>query len=119
VRAAAAQQPILVNFYASWCIPCAEEADILGTVAAEGIPIWGISYKDKTVDLQRYLDKYGNPYKRLADDVTGRVAIDWGVDAVPESFLIDHAGIIRWHRGGPLTDELVRDELKPALKAIA
>ena len=119
LRAAAAKQPLLVNFYASWCIPCAEEADVLAAIAAQKIPLWGIAYEDKPAALKQYLDRNGNPYQRLASDRTGSVAIDWGVYGVPETFLIDRAGIIRWHRAGPLTDDSVRDELQPALKAVA
>jgi cytochrome c biogenesis protein CcmG/thiol:disulfide interchange protein DsbE len=119
VRAAAAKQPLLVNFYASWCIPCAQEADVLAAIAAQNIPLWGIAYEDKPAALKQYLDRYGNPYQRLASDRTGSVAIDFGVYGVPETFLIDRAGIIRWHRAGPLTEDSVRDELQPALRAVA
>jgi cytochrome c biogenesis protein CcmG/thiol:disulfide interchange protein DsbE len=119
LRAAAAQKPLLVNFFASWCIPCAQEAEMLGSVAAEGIPVWGIAYKDTPAKAAKFLDQYGNPYQKIADDRAGLVGIDWGIDGVPESFLIDRAGIVRWHIGGPLTDDTVRDDLRPALKAVA
>ena len=118
LRAAAAKQPLLVNFYASWCIPCAEEADILGSLAAQGVLLWGVAYEEKDT-WKKYLEQYGDPYQRLADDRNGRVAIDWGVYGVPETFLIDRAGIVRWHRAGPLTPDAVRDELQPALRAVA
>jgi cytochrome c biogenesis protein CcmG/thiol:disulfide interchange protein DsbE len=119
LRAAAAQGPLLVNFFASWCIPCAQEADLLGTLGAEGIPIWGIVYEDKDEAAKKYLDQYGNPYRRLACDVQGRTAIDWGVDGVPETFVLDRSGVVRWHKAGPLTDDSVRQELRPALRAVA
>jgi cytochrome c biogenesis protein CcmG/thiol:disulfide interchange protein DsbE len=119
LTAAATKQPMVVNFFASWCIPCAEEADILGTLGAEGIPLWGIVYEDKPDAAKKYLDKYGNPYQRLAIDVEGRVAIDWGVDGVPETFIIDRSGVVRWHKSGPLTDDSVRQELRPALRSVA
>ncbi len=119
LRAAAAQRPVLVNFYASWCVPCAQEADVLGSLSAEGIPLWGIVYEDKEAATRKYLDQYGNPYQRLADDAKGSVAIDWGVYGVPETFVVDRSGVVRWHKAGPLTEDSVRDELRPALKAVA
>lgn len=112
-------RPMIVNWFASWCIPCAQEAEMLGSVAAEGIPVWGIAYKDTPAKAAKFLDQYGNPYQKIADDRAGLVGIDWGIDGVPESFLIDRAGIVRWHIGGPLTDDTVRDDLRPALKAVA
>ncbi len=119
VQAAAAHGPVLVNFYASWCIPCAEEADVVATLAQQGLPVWGIVYEDKAANTQKFLSQYGNPYARIATDSAGRVAIDWGVYGVPESFLIDRAGVIRWHIAGPLTSDNVTGDLEPALKALA
>ena len=119
LRAAAARQPVLVNFFWSSCIPCMQEADILGALAGEGLPIWGIACKDDPTRLAKFLDRFGNPFQRIADDRAGRVLIDWGVDGFPESFLIDRAGLVRWHIGGPLSEESVRDELRPALRAMA
>jgi cytochrome c biogenesis protein CcmG/thiol:disulfide interchange protein DsbE len=119
LQAAAAQGPVLVNFFASWCIPCAEEADLLGQLTAEGMVFWGVTYEDKPDAVEAYLGKYGNPYKRLANDANGRVAIDWGVYGVPETFLIDRNGVVRWHKAGPLTDDAVRTELRPAMRAVA
>jgi cytochrome c biogenesis protein CcmG/thiol:disulfide interchange protein DsbE len=119
LRAAAAQKPVLVNFFWSQCIPCMQEADILGSMAVTGLPIWGIVWKDTAAGVAKYLGRFGNPYQRIADDHDGRVSIDWGVDGYPESFLVDRAGVVRWHASGPMTAEMVRDELLPALKATA
>jgi cytochrome c biogenesis protein CcmG/thiol:disulfide interchange protein DsbE len=119
LRAAAAKKPVLVNFFWSQCIPCMQEADTIGALAAEGIPVWGIAYKDKPDALVKFLNRFGNPFQRIGDDHAGLVGIDWGVDGFPESFLVDRNGIVRWHIGGPLTDDSVRDELRPALQAIA
>jgi cytochrome c biogenesis protein CcmG/thiol:disulfide interchange protein DsbE len=116
---AAAEKPVLVNFFASYCIPCAEEADVLGGLAAEGLPVWGIAWKDHEAPAVAFFNRYGNPFARLGNDTTGRVVIDWGVYGVPESFLIDRNGIVRWHYAGGLSDDLVHDELRPALRAIA
>jgi cytochrome c biogenesis protein CcmG/thiol:disulfide interchange protein DsbE len=74
--AAAAVKPVLVNFFASYCIPCAQEADILGGLAGEGLQIWGIAWKDNAPAAQTFLDRYGNPYAQIGNDVTGRVVID-------------------------------------------
>ena len=119
LRAAATRQPVLVNFFWSSCIPCIQEADTLAALAAEGLPIWGVACKDEPARLTKFLDHYGNPFQKIADDRAGRVLIDWGVDGYPESFLIDRAGIVRWHIGGPLSDDSVRNELHPALRAMA
>ncbi len=119
IQAAAARGPVLVNFYASWCVPCAEEADVVATLAQQGLPVWGIAYEDKVEKSEKFLGQYGNPYARIANDAAGRVAIDWGVYGVPESFLIDRAGVIRWHIAGPLTPDNVTGDLEPALKALA
>ncbi len=116
---AAAAKPVLVNFFWSPCIPCAEEADTLASIAQDGLPIWGFAYKDTADAVAKFLDRYGNPYARIADDAHGRVSIDWGVYGLPESFLIDHAGVIRWHYAGSLADGNVRGDLQAALRAVA
>ena len=119
LRTAAAHRPVLVNFFWSSCIPCMQEADTLASLAADGLPIWGIACKDEPARLAKFLDRFGNPFQKIADDRAGRVLIDWGVDGYPESFLVDRAGLVRWHIGGPLSAENVRDDLRPALRAMA
>ena len=106
-------KPILVNWFASWCAPCQEEAPMLQTLAASGIPIWGIAYEDQPEDLTAYLQKYGNPYARIATDVSGLTAINWGVYGVPETYFIDKTGIVRLRYAGALTGEVVQTRLKP------
>ncbi|HEX3983549.1 MAG TPA: redoxin domain-containing protein, partial [Acidisoma sp.] len=78
-------RPMLVNFFASWCMPCLKEAGMLAALAKTGLPIWGITYKDQVADTRRFLVQNGNPYARIAVDLPGRVAIDWGVYGVPET----------------------------------
>ena len=73
LRAAAAKQPVLVNFFWSNCIPCMQEAETLGALAAEGLPIWGVACKDEPVRLAKFLDRFGNPFQKIADDRAGRV----------------------------------------------
>ena len=108
--------PTLINFFASWCPPCIQENPILVQLQKRGVIIWGIAYKDVKPDTLKFLQKYGNPFARIAQDQPGRVAIDWGVTGVPESFLIDGTGTVRWHMPGPLTPKIVAEQLMPALK---
>ena len=111
----------LVNFWASWCPPCRIEHPTLTAIAAEGIPVMGIDLKDPTPAAQRFLDEYGNPYARLATDPQGRTAIDWGVTAPPETFILDGQGNILYRHVGPLVDadyvHRFRPELDKALEA--
>jgi cytochrome c biogenesis protein CcmG/thiol:disulfide interchange protein DsbE len=112
---AAPPRPMLVNWFASWCVPCAEEAPMLVQLAQLGLPIWGIAYQDTPAAITRYLDQYGNPFQRLATDASGLTAINWGVYGVPETYLIDRQGIVRWRWAGALTDDVVAQTLNPLL----
>jgi len=105
--------PMLVNFFASWCLPCLEEAQTLMAMSRRGFPIWGIAYKDSPADARAFLGRNGNPYARTALDQPGRVAINWGVYGVPETYLIDAQGIVRWRYAGALTPQVVQQELGP------
>jgi len=111
--------PVLLNFFASWCVPCVVEHPELMALSREGLAIWGVAYKDKPADAAQFIARRGNPYARIARDATGSVAIDFGVYGVPESYLIDRTGIVRWRNPGPLTPEIVDQRLRPALRAIA
>ena len=113
---ASAGRPVLVNFFASWCAPCLEEAAVLSDLRRAGITIWGIAYKDQPAATDAFLVRQGNPYVRLARDQPGRVAIDWGVTGVPETFLIDPRGIVRWHYAGPLGSAVIERDLQPLLR---
>jgi cytochrome c biogenesis protein CcmG/thiol:disulfide interchange protein DsbE len=108
--------PVLVNFFASWCPPCVEEHPMLMELQKQGVVLWGIAYKDIEQNTKDFLARHGNPFARLAQDQSGRVAIDWGVTGVPESFLVDGKGVVRWHMPGPLTPSIVAEQLMPALK---
>ena len=111
-----AGRPILVNFFASWCVPCIEEAPVLMDLKRAGVAIYGIAYKDKPAATAAFLARRGNPYAKLADDAAGRVAIDWGVTGVPESYLIDPSGIVRWRFVGPMPADVASGALKQQLQ---
>ncbi|HQT65208.1 MAG: cytochrome C biogenesis protein [Acidocella sp. 20-57-95] len=112
---AAPPRPMLVNWFASWCLPCAEEAPMMAQLAKTGLPIWGIAYQDNAAALANYFAQYGNPYARLALDTPGLTAINWGVYGVPETYLIDKDGIVRWRWAGAITDDVLANGLNPLL----
>ncbi len=104
----ARKAPVVINFFASWCVPCIEEAPVLAALQKSGVPIWGIAYKDKQAATDLFLKRRGNPYAQLARDEDGRVGIEWGVTGVPETYLIDAQGIVRWRFTGPLSNNAAR-----------
>jgi cytochrome c biogenesis protein CcmG/thiol:disulfide interchange protein DsbE len=110
---------MLVNFFASWCEPCLEEMGVLAGLAQAGLTLWGIGYKDSPTAVRRFLADAGNPFARVALDQPGRVAINWGVYGVPETYLIDAGGIVRWRYAGPLTPDVLADDLRPLLRRAA
>lgn len=115
----ASGKPVIVNFFASWCEPCVQEAPILMALKRQGVSLIGIAYKDKPDATARYLQRHGNPYARIADDAPGRVAIDWGLTGVPETYLIDGAGVVRWRYVGPITPEVAAKVIPDLLRKYA
>jgi len=111
-------EPVLVNVWASWCVPCRAEHPVL-TRLARDVPVLGLNYKDKPEDARRFLAELGDPYRRIGTDANGRIAIDWGVYGVPETFVVDGEGHIRHRHVGPLTDEIVAKTIRPLLKSLA
>ena len=108
-------RPVLVNLFASWCVPCREEHAVLNDFARRAkAPVYGIDYKDQRADAAAWIASLGNPYARIAVDA-GRVAIDWGVYGVPETFIVDRHGRIRYKHVGPLTAEDVDRTLLPLI----
>ena len=112
----AEKRPVVLNFFASWCAPCIEEAPMLMGLRRAGVPIWGIAYKDKAPATEAFLQRNGNPYARIARDDAGLVGIDWGVTGVPETYLIDGAGLVRWRFTGPLS-QTAADGLRQLARA--
>jgi DsbE subfamily thiol:disulfide oxidoreductase len=118
-RADLAGKPALVNFFASWCVPCRlEHATLSGFAASGRVPVLGIAYKDKPEDSKRFLAELGDPYQRIGVDAEGRTAIDFGVYGVPETYIVDAAGAIRFRWVGPLTPEALEHEILPRLAAL-
>lgn len=119
-QAAVRGKPAVVNFFASWCVPCVAEHPQLMQLALQGdAAIFGVSYKDKTDAARGWLEKHGNPYRAVGHDLAGRMAIDWGVYGVPETYVIDAGGVIRYRHVGPLTAEDVEKTILPLLKDLS
>lgn len=109
----------LVNVFASWCVACRDEHPLLMRLHADKVvPIHGLNYKDAPDDATRWLDSLGDPYTRTGADIDGRVAIEWGVYGVPETFVVDKQGTIRFKHIGPLTPEVLEKKLTPLLKEL-
>lgn len=109
----------LLNVWASWCVACREEHPVLVELAKSGVvPIIGLNYKDERRDGLRWLAQYGDPYRLSAYDYDGRIGIDYGVYGVPETYLIDKNGIIRYKRIGVVTPEILRDKILPLVREL-
>ncbi|MEK7361009.1 MAG: DsbE family thiol:disulfide interchange protein, partial [Pseudomonadota bacterium] len=104
----------MLNVWASWCVACREEHPHLVALARSGaVPIYGLNYKDERDDGIAWLARFGDPYQLSAYDRDGRIGIDYGVYGVPETYVIDKAGVIRYKRIGVVTPEILRDKILP------
>lgn len=112
-------EPILLNVFASWCAPCLAEHPLLTGLAEDGVTIHAINYRDEGDDAARWLSRHGDPFDRVGQDLDGRAGIDWGVTGVPETFVIDGDGRIRYRYAGPLTPEIIDKDIRPLLSALA
>ncbi|MBM3353363.1 MAG: DsbE family thiol:disulfide interchange protein [Betaproteobacteria bacterium] len=112
-------KPWMLNVWASWCVVCRDEHPVLVALAKRDlIPILGLNYKDQPEDAKRWLKQFGDPYLFSVMDAEGRIGIDYGVYGVPETYLIDGAGVIRFKHIGVLTPEIVAGKILPLLKAM-
>lgn len=112
-------RPVVVNFWASWCVPCVIEHPQLMRLAREGVPVLGVNYKDRAADARTFLARHGNPFTRLGQDEPGRVAIEWGLYGVPETYVVDRQGIIRWRWAGAVTPEVLERDILTLLRRYA
>ncbi len=111
-------QVVMVNFFASWCVPCRAEHPFLTALVEEtGVPLYGINHRDKPEDAAAWLAELGNPYARIGAD-PGRAAVEWGVTGVPETFIIDGEGRIRYHHRGPLVPDVIEQQVRPLLEEL-
>lgn len=109
----------LVNVFASWCVECRAEHPLLLRMKNEAlVPIHGLNYKDPPDDAAKWLDTFGDPYTRTGADLNGRAAIDWGVYGVPETFVITSDGRIAYKQIGPLSQEVLENEIIPLIRRL-
>lgn len=113
-------QVTMVNVFASWCVPCRAEHPLLMRLAEDRVvTIYGLNWKDKQADAAAWLAELGNPYSRIGHDLSGRVGIDWGVYGVPETYLIDKRGRIRYKHVGPIVSaRTLQDTILPIIREL-
>lgn len=109
----------ILNVWASWCVACRDEHPVLVEFSKSGVaPIYGLNYKDKREPALNWLQQLGNPYTASIFDENGRVGIDFGVYGVPETFVIDKQGVIRYKKTGPVTPETIQSTILPLVKKL-
>lgn len=109
----------LFNVWASWCAACRDEHPLINALSEQNLlTIVGLNYKDERIDAKKWLSTFGNPYNIIAHDLEGNVGIDYGVYGVPESFLIDKKGHIRYKQIGPFTQQIIDEQLLPLIETL-
>jgi cytochrome c biogenesis protein CcmG, thiol:disulfide interchange protein DsbE len=108
-------EPSLLNVFGSWCAACPQEHPVLTRISKAGVPVYGIAWKDKPEDTRGWIARFGNPYRAIAADESGRTAIDLGVTGAPESFIVDARGRVRYKVIGPISNEKWDSELRPLM----
>ena len=112
-------QVLVINFWASWCVPCLAEHPLVKQLASDSkVQVIGMNYKDATADAQRWLAQHGDPYTTVLVDRQGAVGIDYGVYGVPETYIVDKTGVIRHKQIGPITPEALRDKILPLIRKL-
>ncbi|THH39178.1 DsbE family thiol:disulfide interchange protein [Aliishimia ponticola] len=109
----------LVNFWASWCAPCRAEHPVLEQLAGEGVPIYGVNFKDDPAKALAFLEELGDPYTGIGADDEGRTGLEWGLYGVPETYVIDGEGVIVLRFAGPVTPRVLNDTIRPAMARAA
>ncbi|MGH8037686.1 MAG: DsbE family thiol:disulfide interchange protein [Stenotrophomonas sp.] len=111
--------PYVLNVWGSWCAACREEHPILTRFAeTKRVRVIGYNWKDEPADALRWLEQLGNPFVLVLSDIEGRTAIDWGVTAAPETFLVDASGVVRWKYSGALSQRVIDTKLLPELEKL-
>jgi DsbE subfamily thiol:disulfide oxidoreductase len=108
----------LVNFFATWCVPCRAEHPLLESLRGKGARLAGIAYKNEPQEVKAWLIEMGDPYDALAADRDGGTAINFGLYGVPETYVIDKRGIVRFKQTGPLTPEIIRGRILPLIREL-
>jgi len=110
----------LINFFASWCVPCRLEHPLLVELTGKhDVRLFGINYKNDAKEARDWLAQLGNPYGRIGADASGRVGIDWGVYGVPETFIVDGAGRIRYRQLGPIDRQAMEQTILPLIRELS
>ena len=110
---------VLLNFFASWCVPCRVEHPLFMRLQREGVvPIYGVNFKDAPEDAKDWLELFGDPYTRIGADQIGRTAINLGVYGLPETFVIDRKGLIAYKRVGAISPKILEKEILPLIKEL-
>lgn len=108
----------VVNFWASWCVPCVQEHPLLVALKEQtGVKLYGVNYKDQSATARRFLGRYGNPFVAVGVDANGRAAIDWGVTGMPETFIINGKGEIVYKHIGPISPETLESKILPMIRS--
>jgi cytochrome c biogenesis protein CcmG, thiol:disulfide interchange protein DsbE len=109
----------LLNVWASWCVSCRDEHPVLVELSKSGVvPIYGLNYKDQRADALNWLNLFGNPYTASISDADGKVGIDYGVYGVPETYVIDKSGVIRYKQIGPVTQDALQKKILPLVASL-
>lgn len=111
------EEPVVLNVWASWCIPCVAEHPLVDRLATkEGVTVHGINYRDGAGDAVAWLDRLGDPYSKVGADTDGKAGIEWGVYGVPETFVVDKDGTVLFKHAGALTVDVVERDILPLIK---
>lgn len=113
------EQTAVINIFASWCEPCRVEHPLLSQLAARGTKIYGVAWRDTEANIKQYLSRLGDPYQAVGLDAFGRTTLIFGIAGVPETYVLDAKGIVRWKHAGPLTPDVVSGQLLPLLQKLS